>query len=47
MGVSGAERRAALTRVATMMDADARTAKDGARVALMAKATRDLAASIR
>jgi hypothetical protein len=47
MSVSGAERRAALTRIATAMEADARTAKDGGRVTAMAKATRDLAASVR
>jgi hypothetical protein len=47
MGVSGAERKAALTAIAATMDADARTAKDGARVTAMANATRDLAASVR
>jgi hypothetical protein len=47
MGMSGAERRAALTAAAATMDADARTARDGARVRVMAQATRDLAASVR
>ncbi len=45
MAQTGAARKAALTKVATDMDVDAKTAKDGARVTAMANATRDLAAA--
>ncbi|HTR77414.1 MAG TPA: hypothetical protein VMH39_04865 [Gemmatimonadaceae bacterium] len=43
MKASGAARKTALTKAATEMDTDAKTAKDGARVKAMAAATRDLA----
>jgi hypothetical protein len=44
---SGAARRASLTRLAATVDADARTAKDAARVRAMSAAIRDLAAASR
>ncbi|MFL5581976.1 MAG: LVIVD repeat-containing protein [Gemmatimonadaceae bacterium] len=44
---SGAARRAALTRLAAQVDADARGASDAARVRAMAAAIRDLAAATR
>jgi len=44
---SGAARRAALTRLARQVDADARAAKDAPRVRTMAAAIRDLAAASR
>jgi hypothetical protein len=47
MKVAGAARKAALLKVAVAMDADAKTAKDGARVKVMAQATRDLAATVK
>ncbi len=42
--LTGAARGAALTKIATALDADAASAKDAARVRAMAAATRDLAA---
>jgi hypothetical protein len=47
MSLYGPARRAALLKVAVAMDADAKTAKDGERVKVMAKATRDLAATVK
>jgi hypothetical protein len=47
MKVPSAERKAALLKAATVMDTDAATAKDGARVKAMATATRALAAASR
>ena len=44
---SGAARRSALTRLATQVNADARGAKDAARVRAMAAAIRELAAATR
>jgi hypothetical protein len=44
---NGAARRTALTTLATAVDADARSARDAAKVRLMAQAIRDLAAASR
>ena len=44
---SGAKRRDALTALATSLDADAASAKDGAKVKLLAAAARELAAAAR
>ena len=42
-GLQGTARRTALTTLATQLDRDARTARDGARVRMMASAVRELA----
>jgi hypothetical protein len=47
MKVAGAARKAALVKVAAAMDVDARTAKDAARVRVMAAETRRLADTVR